>query len=160
MARTGRPPKPTHIKILEGNRGKRAINGAEPKPRLGIPPCPSHLRGEARKEWRRIVRDHDAVILARVDRAALSAHCLAWGRHVEAERKIAELGEVLETAKGYKYQNPWLAISNKALEQIKSFGAEFGLSPASRTRIKGSAASASNGEKDNPKNPARKYFGT
>lgn len=30
----GRPPKPTEIKILEGNRGKRPLNKNEPKPDL------------------------------------------------------------------------------------------------------------------------------
>lgn len=30
----GRKPKPTHLKLLEGNPGHRPINGAEPKPSL------------------------------------------------------------------------------------------------------------------------------
>jgi len=32
--------------------------------------------------------------------------------------------------------SPYVWIYNKALEQIRSFGSEFGLSPSSRTRIK------------------------
>ena len=32
MAQRGRKPKPTAVKVLEGNPGKRSLNTAEPKP--------------------------------------------------------------------------------------------------------------------------------
>ncbi|MEQ8198694.1 MAG: phage terminase small subunit P27 family, partial [Clostridiaceae bacterium] len=32
MAQRGRKPKPTAIKVLEGNPGKRPLNKNEPKP--------------------------------------------------------------------------------------------------------------------------------
>ena len=63
MAGRGRPPKPTALKILEGNRGKRALNTDEPKPKSGAPKCPSFLSPEAKKEWRRIVRALEVVEL-------------------------------------------------------------------------------------------------
>ena len=39
----GRRPKPTAIRRLEGNRGKRAWNHAEPMPPDALPRCPEHL---------------------------------------------------------------------------------------------------------------------
>ena len=32
MAQRGRKPKPTAVKVLEGNPGKRSLNTNEPKP--------------------------------------------------------------------------------------------------------------------------------
>jgi len=47
----GRKPKPTQLKLLEGNRGHRPINGAEPKPPGAQPTCPTHLSPTAKAEW-------------------------------------------------------------------------------------------------------------
>ena len=49
MAQRGRKPKPTAIKELEGNPGKRPLNDAEPKPEHKAPPCPKWLEPEAKK---------------------------------------------------------------------------------------------------------------
>lgn len=43
----GRKPKPTAIKELEGNPGKRKLNKKEPKPDKGMPVCPEWLLPEA-----------------------------------------------------------------------------------------------------------------
>ena len=37
MAQRGRKPKPTAVKVLEGNPGKRSLNTAEPKPEKKAP---------------------------------------------------------------------------------------------------------------------------
>jgi phage terminase small subunit len=49
----GRKPKPTVLKIREGNPGKRAINAQEPTAPAGIPERPAMLQGEAAAEWGR-----------------------------------------------------------------------------------------------------------
>ena len=54
MAQRGRKPKPTVLKALEGNPGKRALNMNEPNPPKKAPRCPSWLEQEAKKEWRRM----------------------------------------------------------------------------------------------------------
>lgn len=40
MAIRGKKPKPTNLKILEGNPGKRPLNLNEPKPIPIAPECP------------------------------------------------------------------------------------------------------------------------
>ena len=50
----GRKPKPTAIKKLEGNPGKRKLNTKEPIPAKGMPNCPEWLMPEAKKEWERL----------------------------------------------------------------------------------------------------------
>ena len=45
----GRKPKPTAVKKLEGNPGKRKLNSKEPVPAKGIPACPDWLMPEAKR---------------------------------------------------------------------------------------------------------------
>ena len=46
----GRKPKPTALKKLEGNPGKRKLNTKEPVPGKGMPDCPKWLLPEAMKK--------------------------------------------------------------------------------------------------------------
>jgi P27 family predicted phage terminase small subunit len=132
----GRRPKPTQLKLLEGNPGKRALNRNEPKP-TGKPTCPAHLDKRAKAEWTRISKELYAIgLLTAVDRAALAAYCQCWSRWVEAEEKIRETSLVVASKKsGYPIQNPYVGIANTALDQMRKFLVEFGLTPASRTRL-------------------------
>mgnify|MGYP005786083515 CR=1 FL=1 len=50
----GRKPKPTALKKLEGNLGKRKLNTKEPIPAKGMPNCPEWLLPEAKEEWERL----------------------------------------------------------------------------------------------------------
>lgn len=133
----GRKPKPTEQKKLEGNPGKRAINTKEPKPESKIPPCPSHLKGDARKEWDRVTKELLKLnIISEIDRAALVAYCTAWGTYVKACGKLQRQSEVMISDEGGMYQNPWVSIRNKAMEQILRFSSEYGMTPSSRARLK------------------------
>ena len=69
----GRKPKPTSLKVLEGNPGKRQLNPNEPKPDASIPKCPAWLSKEAKREWKRLVPFlEQAGLLTQVDRAAFA----------------------------------------------------------------------------------------
>ncbi len=134
----GRKPKPTAIKRLEGNPGKRPLNKNEPQPPVpeSVPRAPRHLNHEAKREWRRMIKVLMGLgLYTDVDRAALAMYCQAWGRWVVAERRLAEEGEVLLTATGYHYQNPWRSEANKAQELMRKLISEFGLSPSARSRL-------------------------
>jgi len=56
MGLRGPAPKPTSLVVLEGNRGKRSLNGNEPRPRAVKPKCPAYLDDYAVAEWKRLVR--------------------------------------------------------------------------------------------------------
>lgn len=133
----GRKPKPTEQKKLQGNPGKRGLNKNEPKPDVVIPDCPEHLQGAARTEWKRITEELVKLkLISNVDRAALASYCEAWGMLVKASKKLKTQGEVITSDEGGMYQNPWLSIRNKSMEQVLKFSAEFGMTPSSRSRIK------------------------
>ena len=155
----GRKSKPTHLKLLEGVANKKRINFDEPKFAPKAPSCPQWLSSEARREWKRLAPQLEKVgILTEVDMVIFAGYCSAVGKLAWAEREIkkirmAELKKLKEAGlkekdtptmggmisggkgKGY-YTLPYVWIYNKSLEQIRSFGSEFGLSPSSRTRIK------------------------
>jgi P27 family predicted phage terminase small subunit len=133
----GRPPKPTELKRLAGTLRKHRANGDEPKPEIGIPEPPADLGERALAEW----NYHAPIlaslgVLAYVDRNTLACYCVAAGRRAEAEENLRQSGPVVKSPAGHPVQNPWLWVSNKAMEQMQKFGQELGLSPASRTRIK------------------------
>jgi P27 family predicted phage terminase small subunit len=54
---------------------------------------------------------------------------------VDAERNLARFGVVIKSPSGFPIQSPYLAIANKAMEQMARLLAEFGMSPSSRTRV-------------------------
>ena len=139
----GRKPKPAHLKLITGNPGRRPIRMEEFRPAAKIPPCPRHLKGEARKEWSRVTNlllEH--LMVAEVDRGALAMLCTLWGRYVTAEEMIekaretapASAGLFVKSPNGFPIQSPWLAVSNRSIEQYKSMCSEFGLTPAARVR--------------------------
>lgn len=73
--------------------------------------------------------------MAHVFKAAFAAYCVSWGRWVEAERELQKSGAVVMTPNKFPVQSPWLAISNRALQQMMKALAELGLSPTSQARV-------------------------
>lgn len=134
----GRKPKPTAMKKLAGNPGKRALNSSEPQPEAPDRPpyAPRHLSDEAQKEWRRIVKALLRMgLYTEVDRVALEMYCQAYGDWLDAEQMVREQGAVLESDKGNFYQNPWYAAANREWEKLRKMLPEFGLTPSARSRL-------------------------
>ena len=76
----GRKPKPTLIRQLEGNPGKRPLNDREPIPPSGVPECPDILDDDGRAEWFRTAAVLSEMgLLSKADRSALVA---------QAQRKV------------------------------------------------------------------------
>ena len=132
----GRKPKPTNIKILEGNPGKRKLNEHEPQPLKKAPPCPKWLEAEAKKEWRRLAKTLEAMgVLTDADMAAFAGYCQAYARRKEAEERITDRGLVIRTPSGYPQQVPYISIAQQYLKLMQQFAEQFGLTPAARSRI-------------------------
>jgi P27 family predicted phage terminase small subunit len=132
----GRKPKPTALKELAGNPGKRSLNKNEPR-FGGIAKCPSHLSKLAKAEWRRVSPELEASgLLTSVDRAALAAYCSSWARWVDAEEHLQKDGMAFASPKsGYLVPSPYVSISNTALDAMRKFASEFGMTPSSRSRL-------------------------
>lgn len=132
----GRPAKPTKLKILAGNPGKRPLPRGEPQPTIGIPTRPGWLSTEAKREWNRIVPElAELGLLARIDRALISAYCQCWAMYVDAIRDIRKNGMTFETEKGYVGQRPAVGIAARMLEKMNQLSAKFGFTPSDRAKM-------------------------
>jgi P27 family predicted phage terminase small subunit len=133
MAAPGRKPKPTALRLVEGNREHRPINKAEPKPQPVMPVCPDFIEGKARDVWDRygpmLVR---LGVLTEADGLAFAALCNEWARYVE----LVENKEMVQTFEsGARQVAPEVSASHKCLTQLLRLFGEFGLTPSSRARL-------------------------
>ncbi|ERR1019366_4264326 len=133
----GRKPKATVLKLVTGNPGRRPLNAKEAKPLVVIPDPPDMLTDEALKEWKRVtVLLAEVGLIAKLDRAVIAGYCMAWSRWVECERLLKDTGLIVKAPNGYPMYSPYLSASNKALDQVRQFSEQIGLSGSSRSRIK------------------------
>lgn len=167
MGLRGPKTKPDVVHLASGNPSKKkfAVLRDGARVPVGIPEPPPHLLDDALKEWGRITPLLlELGLIAQVDRAAIAVYCQAYARWVQAEKKIAELGDaglVAVVAKsGYEQIGPWLQVSNRAVEQMHKFLSEFGMTPSARTRVdvspQGDFFSAE--PKPTPQQAAKNYF--
>lgn len=131
----GRPPKPTRLKIINGNPGKRRLPENEPQPVEGLPTRPEWLSPEAKREWTRLVKALPEELLTQADRMVLAAYCQNWADYVDAVKDLAQNGWSYRSESGYEASRPAVTKMHKALEKLMSLGAKLGLSPSDRVRL-------------------------
>jgi len=162
MARKGRKPKPTAIKKAAGNLRRDRLNEHEPRHKIVNLPVPAQFLEKrkqpdgsevmvyevARAEWLRVAPELARCgVLTKVDEKALIGYCMAWQRWVQAQAKIPDADHYVVLAKsGYAMPNPYLTIADKAMEQMRKFASEFGMTPSSRSGLYASPESP----KENP----------
>jgi P27 family predicted phage terminase small subunit len=127
--------KPTRLKLIEGNPGKRKLPGNEPQPELGAEP-PKWLSVEALKHWPLVAEQLTEVgLLTTLDATALGLYCEAFARWKTANDHVVQFGTVVKSPSGYPIVSPFLAIANRAYDQLVRMLAEFGMTPAARTKV-------------------------
>lgn len=137
----GKNGKPTALKRLQGNPGKRKLNKKEPKPMIGVPQMPSHLSKIAKAAWRRLVPILVSMkILTIADGDALAGYCTAIEQWILSSAAILKYGILIaeldeSTGTGSVKTNPAVRIRSDALRHMRSFESEFGLTPASRSKL-------------------------
>jgi len=128
--------KPTALKIITGNPGKRPLPEKEAKIPPSIPKPPKFLSGEAIVEWDRMcIELYNLGLLTFVDMAALGAYCQAYGRWADAETQLNASTLIIETTNGNLIQNPLVGIANKAMLNVVKLACEFGMTPAARAKV-------------------------
>jgi P27 family predicted phage terminase small subunit len=136
MGRRGPPRKPTALKKLMGNPGRRPLPTHEPKVEAAIPDCPAHLDELAVYEWERISRELEPLgLLTRLDRAALAMYCASWSDWVRYSEKVRETAAVVKSPSGYPILNPYVSLADRAFERMQRTLRGLGLTPGDRASL-------------------------
>ena len=136
----GRRPKPTALKLISGNAGKRKPKTSEPKPTPGVPPCPAHLADTAKAAWGVLAPMlANLGLLSEMDGHALERLVSCYADILECEALVDRDGFTYKTTgtTGERLikANPAVAQLRAADAQFKSYLIEFGLTPSARTRV-------------------------
>lgn len=135
MGKRGPPPKPSALKKLEGTHRPDRVARREMSPPPGTPECPKHLCKLARQEWERVVPLLEASrVLTLIDQATLADYCAAHALAIRATRAYRKAGLTIVTPQGI-LRHPAVGIAIAARAQARLLAAEFGMTPAARTRV-------------------------
>jgi P27 family predicted phage terminase small subunit len=145
-------PKPRALKLLEGRGNGRDSSGRVIHPSPGyarVPPEPPDiLSGVALDEWHRVLPELQRLQLTKaLDRAALTAYCLAVARLHEAQRILSAEGLLHEGSQG-RSRHPALIIAENASKEIRAWANEFGFTPSAENRM--TVATPDENTDDNP----------
>lgn len=121
-----RPPKPTALRLVQGNPSGRPINTEEPvPPRANLDPPKTLISVIAIDTWNELAPLlADIGVFTETDRRSLENYCHAWSRLKRIEDR--------EREDGIDLTRSW----DLAQKSVRAWGSELGLSPASRSRIR------------------------
>lgn len=135
-----RPTKPTALKLVTGNPGKRALPKHEPRFKQGVGDPPESLDSVGVQCWKRlsILLDRTGV-LTEPDEFALERMCDTYA-DVQACKALIERDGRTYTTTGTDgstliKQNPAVGQLRAADALFKSYLTEFGLTPAARSKV-------------------------
>lgn len=152
MGLRGPAPKPTALKRLLGNPGRRPLPENEPQYQPGEPVPPFELSTQAKKVWQTLVREmKPSGVLRRVDGAALAQLCEDQALLNELREGLAQLKKdylakakaegksipgnalvaIIQSTNGRRILSTMQALASQIIVQRR----EFGLTPASNSRV-------------------------
>ena len=131
----GNPRKPVTIRVLEGNRGHRALPSA-PVAYPSINGVPDDLSAGARAEWLRLAPWlYERGLLTVADLGLFRQLCETAASLAAARQAVQEHGEYYFDRAGVLRQNPAARAALNLSKEYRSLCGLFGLSPADRSRV-------------------------
>lgn len=142
MGRRGPAPTPTKLRLLKGNPGKRTIRKDEPAPPpVAAGSAPSYLAGLALEEWNRVEPELRKLgLLTVVDVPMLAAYCATFANWREADAKVREISNAPDQGYTVALNQGWVKRAKEERAALRQLAAEFGFTPASRSRVPAGAA--------------------
>jgi P27 family predicted phage terminase small subunit len=133
----GRRALPSNLHVLHGTH-REDRHGGGLSVQIVNPDPPEGMPVGAITEWKKIAPVLSKYnLLSDLDLTALEIYCRVYARWMDAERRLEESGElVFETQTGYQTQSAYLNIINQCLKQMDTSLAHFGMTPATRERLK------------------------
>ena len=133
----GRTAKPTALKAIEGNRGKRGKANNEPEfDLLNDMEPPVHLAERSAAVWRELAwMLRKAHVLTVADKVAFEMLCDAVADYRFVREKRGD-GFITHSPKtGAEMLDQMLVAQQMLAKRAEGFMAKFGMDPASRTRV-------------------------
>lgn len=129
----GPPRTPTAILEQRGSwRAKQRRDAGEPTLEPSRPDCPAWVVGSARQYWPQLAALlFDMGVMADAHTPALALLVNSLARYLECEAMLTDTGVLTDGRR-----NPVWMARNKAWEQVFQALREFGLTPASLSRVK------------------------
>lgn len=142
MGKRGPAPKPTNLRILEGNPSGRPLNAHEPQPEKLTWAEPPERFGESKKQiW--------AVLIPMLSRIGLFTEAdyraayryVDWLFEYERAMSVAQETPNMIISRNEKGEvsgwqpSPPLAMARKVEHELRWFEMQFGLTPSARTSL-------------------------
>lgn len=138
-SKNGPKSEPSSMKVLKGTERPCRVNKAEPVLPVERSLVPAWLSDRAKEAYRELSEVLVGMqVLTKADRMALEMLCAAYSEWREASDFVKENGMTYETTSdaGTMYRAyPQVAIASDAYKRIRSMMTEFGLTPASRSKV-------------------------
>lgn len=132
----GRKPVATHLKLMRGNPGKRALNKNEPLPVGDLLDPPEWMSAGQKSSWNYAIENAPHGLLKKLDRSVLSAWVVAEDLHRQAAGMIEKFGILTKAPNtGLPIQSPYLPVVNKQAQILLRAAEQLGFSPSSRSRV-------------------------
>lgn len=136
MGERGIVPKPTKLRLLEGNPQHRPMPKGEIMPAATMPACPPGMSKTAIAHWKRMgTKIHRLGLLTEIDGNAFEKLCDLEAQYSKARSIVNRKGLTFETPAGYIQQRPEIGIMNRCWTELLRYYAHFGMTPSSRSRI-------------------------
>lgn len=132
-------PKPTAIHVLLGHQ-KSKLPKHEPKPKRCLPPTPAFLSARAKYHWNRYGPLLERIgVLTISDEGSLALLCESFGEYLEARDMVAKEGMTYTSENkdgGVLIKlHPLVRVMSDCDRRMRAWFVEFGMTPASRSRI-------------------------
>lgn len=135
MGARGRKPRPTHLKVLQGEQESR-INRNEPLPSEDTVAVPEGISDGARKVWDELAEDlEDKGCLTPWDVYLFEAFCEAVSTYRENRDLLRKHGYTERGAAGGVIKSPYHQIMRDCLESMAKIGSRFGFTPGDRANM-------------------------
>lgn len=134
----GRKPKPSYLRVLDGNAGHRPGNPDEPQPPGALEDVepPADMPERQKRIWRQAIANAPPGLLRRLDWAAFEHWVVHHANFLHASAQVDKTGQLIAKEGGGWDWNPYMAIMNKQSALAAKWAAELGFTPSSRTRVK------------------------
>ena len=141
MGLRGPPKKPTALKVIAGNPGKRPLPRNEPKPELlsDLRP-PAWLSAAAKRKWKALAPKLVATrVMSNDDVDALASYCDLFVQYVEMRRELSrplpDDLSVEEKVELMALRAKSEEVSLKTFDKVLKLLQQFGMTPSSRAGI-------------------------